>query len=65
MERRIALSIATATAIAIAAGGAAFAANVGLLGSDKGDPVGELSAANVAELVPTTTTGLPLSLIHI
>lgn len=59
MERRIALSIATAAAVAITAGGAAFAANAGLLGTDKADPVGELSAANVVELVPTTTSTAP------
>lgn len=54
MQRRIALAIATAAALAATAGSAAFAANAGLLGSDDSDRVGELSAANVADLVPTS-----------
>lgn len=56
MERRIALSIAAAFALVITAGGAAFAANFGMLGGGEKDPVGELSAATVSELMPGSTS---------
>jgi len=58
MNRRIALTVAGATAVVVTAASAAMAANVGILGSGPAQPAGRLTAANVAELaVPRPTQG--------
>lgn len=57
MERRKALAISAAIVATVAAGGVAFAANMGLLGFAGSDPaVGNLDARNVAELTANTAT---------
>lgn len=58
MQRRLALTLAGSAAIVVAASSAAMAANLGLLGSTGpgSDSVGNLDAANVADLAPAPTT---------
>ena len=50
MNRRLALTVAGATAVVVTAASGAMAANLSILGSDRSEPVGRLTAANVAEL---------------
>lgn len=54
MNRHLALTFAGATAIFVTAASGAFAANVGLLNVGPAKPVGQLSAANVAQLATPT-----------
>ena len=58
MQRRIAIAAAAAVALVLTAGGVAVAAGIGVLGSPGGDadPVGQLSVAGIADLVPTSST---------
>lgn len=63
MERKRALVIAGSVGLSVLAGGAAMAANFGLLdAAGDGSPVGELDASNVSDLadaVPVADTGTP------
>ena len=58
MQRRIAIAAAAAVALVLTAGGVAVAAGIGVLGSSGGeaDPVGQLSVAGIADLVPAPST---------
>jgi hypothetical protein len=57
MQRRLALTLAGSGALVLAAGTAAVAANLGILGAGStGDPVGDLDAGNVVELIAEAST---------
>lgn len=50
MNRRLALTVAGATAVVVTAASGAMAANLSILGSEPTEAAGRLTAANVAEL---------------
>lgn len=58
MERKRTLILAGGAAATVLAAGTALAANLGLMsaGTDDGNPVGELNAADIAELAPLDET---------
>jgi len=60
MKRRLALTFAGSAAIVLTAGGAAVAANLGILGTASQEPVGRLDANTVSDLSSPVTSIDPI-----